>query len=409
MSSTADRHKHAPLPPSASGRWMRCAPSMAYVRALIDAKIIKKRVSGEAAQKGTRIHTWGEQFVRWMLKGKATTGVKGDADELDQARAYAQFVVDFIQEVGDLYGEVLEYGIEDKGVVSENCWGHRDFWVRTAKWLFVVDLKTGYEEVDPDSSQLKIYAHDIVERFEPDNVSLIIYQPNANQAQPARDKQYTLAEYRREMRAILSAEKASASWFGKPYRRMEAELVAGDHCGWCDALGVCPAARRHAQLISKESFMPVASSKKSVARPAASPPEPSLLTAAQLGEILERADMFQRWLEQVRVRALELIKMNKGVPGWKAVAKRTRYAWNQSATPAQIAKAVGLKPADVVETRTLSPGKVKAKVPKKMHQKLDKLTWRPYDVTIARESDRRPAINSSKLSFQPVALDEEED
>lgn len=408
MSSTPDRHTHALLPPSASGRWMACAPSMAYVRALIEAKIIRKRKSGPAAEKGTRIHTWGEQFIKWIRAGKKTDGVKGDKDELEQAKAYAQYCVEMLEELDELYG-VVAFGIEDRAVVdAKYCWGHRDFWVLTKRKLHVLDLKTGFEEVNPDSSQLMIYAKDLVDKHLPSEVVLHIFQPNANEGDPVRSHPMSLREFNKKFDAIETAMDKSVTYFGKPYRAMEADLVAGDHCSWCDALGVCPVARKHAQAVSKESFAPA---KKGTALEVAKAraPDPGILTPAQIGEILERLPMFERWVDQVRVRALELIKMNKPVPGFKAVAKQTRYAWEKTASPTKVAKALRLRTDQVVETKMLSPSKVKALLPAKQKEKVNKFTWRPFEVTIARDSDRRPAINSSKLSFEPVSLVEEED
>lgn len=138
-------------------------------------------------------------------------------------------------------------------------------------------------------------------------------------------------------------------------------------------------------------------------------PATANLTPEQVGEVLERAAGFMDWLAAVKVHALELMQKGHHVPGMKAVAKNTRYAWNKNLTPAQIAKALGLKPADIQEMKLKSPSKVKKMLKAGDQAKVGKLTWRPFEVTLAPESDRRTAIPSTKISFEPVHRGEEEE
>ncbi len=147
-----------------------------------------------------------------------------------------------------------------------------------------------------------------------------------------------------------------------------------------------------------------------VARSYDSPPLPSTMAPDEVALILERAPMFQAWLDAVKVHALELMQKGIAVPGYKAVPKMTRFAWNRELTPAIIAKKLGLKREQVVEERTLSPSKVKKLMTAaKGKSRVDELTWRPFEVTVAKESDRRMALPSTKISFQPVSREENDD
>lgn len=253
-----DDREHALLPPSASSRWIACPPSMAYVAMLVEAKHIKKRVSGDAARRGTRIHKWGEQFIKWIIDGKKTTSVEGDKTELEEAREYAKFCVKQLNDERDVVSNDVRYGVEDKAIVDEDyCWGSRDFWFFSAGTLTVMDLKTGREPVViKGNTQLLIYAMDKFYELAPEFVRLLIFQPNSDEGGEAdREYVYTADEMSAHARKINGYIEKARSWFGrKSYRDLEDNLVAGDHCGWCDALGVCPKARAFNAKVSKGAF-----------------------------------------------------------------------------------------------------------------------------------------------------------
>lgn len=148
--------------------------------------------------------------------------------------------------------------------------------------------------------------------------------------------------------------------------------------------------------------LPVPKTGKQVA-----PPVPDTMTPEQVATVLARGPVFFAWFDAVKIHALELMQKGVVLPGFKAVAKQTRFAWNQGLTAQKIAKTLNLKPDDVQETRTLSPSKVRAKAKGKFKDKVNGLTWRPFAVTIARQGDKRVAIPSTKISFQPIHREEE--
>ncbi len=210
---------HAPLPPSASSRWIACPPSMAYVQMLVAARVIKQRVSGESAKRGTRIHTWGEQFIKWMVLGKKTTGVKGDPGELQEARDYATFCVDQLERAYIITDRSnVQYGVEDRAIVDERyCWGSRDFWFYAADRLTVLDLKSGREPVVIEgNTQLLIYALDKFYELAPAEVELLIWQPNSDEGgDPDRSFVYTAAQMSEHARKINGYVEVARNWFGR--------------------------------------------------------------------------------------------------------------------------------------------------------------------------------------------------
>lgn len=396
---------HAPLPPSASSRWLACAPSQGYIKRLVEAKTIKKRESGPAAQRGTRIHEHGEQFVRWLLAGKKIDSFKaGDPEEIAEAKDYARYVMRKRDELEQLYGPV-SMGVEDRAVMVDGvCWGSRDVWLLAGRHLCIVDLKTGREPVCAQgNTQEIIYAFDLVEKHDPKTIELCVWQPNASDGlEPERSYVYRRAAYGREAQKIVQGVREAAKWLDRS-RGHEKHLSAGDHCGWCDALGVCPAARERNLAISSEKFAPVPIDRTSL-------PDTAVLEADQVAEILRRAPMFQAWLDAVQTRALELSSKGKKVPGFKVVQKVTRRAWDSRRTDAQIARTLGLRIEQVTKTVRLSPAEVEKQLDKRGKEKLSALVFRPEGLpTIVPESDRRAPMLATKINFHPVSREEEID
>lgn len=396
---------HAPLPPSASGRWLKCLPSQGYIRRLIADKIIKKRESGPAAQRGTRIHEHGEQFIKWLLLGKKIDNFsKGDPGELAEAREYAYYVMRKRDELETLYGKVT-MNVEDKAVLLDKiCWGSRDVWMKAGSHLCIIDLKSGREPVVvKGNTQEIIYAADLVGEHDPKTVELCVWQPNATDGlAPERSYTYKRKEYDALLGAVKIGVGHAAVWLDKK-KGHEEHLVAGDHCGWCDALGVCPKARERNLEISSKKFEPVPLHR-------AEPPPPATLEADQVAEIMRRAPMFMAWLEAVNVRALELMSKGKAVPGFKVVPKMTRRAWESKYTDAQIARKLGMNVKELTKTVRLSPAEVEKNLDKAGKQKLGMLVFKPEGMpVVVPESDRRVPMLATKISFTPVSNEEDDD
>lgn len=393
---------HAPLPPSASGRWLKCTPSQGYIKRLIERKTITKRKSGAAAERGTRIHELGEQFIKWLLDGKKIDSYRtGDPGEIAEAKDYAHFVMRKRNELELLHGEV-SVGVEDRAVmIHELCWGSRDVWLVADKHVCVVDLKSGYEPVTvEDNTQMIIYASDLVAKYDPDTVEVCIWQPNAmDMLGPERSHIYTRAEYDKILAEVHAGAVVAGTWLEQK-KGHEEHLVAGDHCSWCDALGVCPKAYSRNMEISSKKFEPVPIHR-------ASPPPVAALEADQVAEIMRRAPLFLSWLEAVETRALELESKGKKVPGFKVVPKITRWAWQSKFTDAQIARGLGINVKELTKTVRLSPSDAKKMLDKRGQQKLAKYIFKPEGLpTVVPDSDRRTPLLATRINFTPISKEE---
>lgn len=399
-----DGRGHAPLPPSASSRWLKCAPSQGYIKRLLDKKVITPRVSGPAAERGTRIHEEGERIIALMLKGKTVTKPKKVAqDEHDEAFDYARYVLTKRDDLALLYHGEQELGVEDRAIFVEDlCWGSRDVWILTGQHLCVIDLKTGREPVYPEGNpQEIIYAVDIVERCNPKTIELCIWQPNASDGRPPeRSFTYSREAFEAEAAKIRSGVDVAAKWLDKK-RGHEKDLVAGDHCRWCDALGVCPSARDRNLATSQKEFLPVAVDKMSA------PPAPDVLSPEQVAEIMRRAPEFKAWLDAIEVRALELASKGSVPPGFKVVERITHRAFKPEYTDAQIARGIGLKTPDIQKTVRLPITQIEKMLPAKGKEKLQKFIFKPPGLpVIVADSDRRVPMLATHINFTPVSDEE---
>lgn len=407
-----DDREHAPLPPSASKRWLSCPPSQGYVRRLIEKGTIRKRESGPAAQRGTRIHEIAEPWLRALLanpKARYKPAAKADKAEVAEARAYVEFCLRRWEQAKELDPKA-RCGVEHRSTVTEECWGSCDFWIFAAKRFTSIDLKSGRESVETDgNTQLLIYALGSVmeNAFVVREVELCLWQPNAFDGHdPERGVVYDQKRFTEEVKRI-KAGIAEATRFLDPHiadvETYLARLVAGEHCGWCDALGVCPEARRRNSEISSKNFAPVPIDR-------AEPPLPATLEPDQVAEIMRRAPMFVAWLEAVQTRALELMHKGQRVPGFKVVQKITRRAWKEEWTDAKICRDLGINVKELTKTVRLSPAQVEELLDKQQKERLKRMLFKPEgDPVVVADSDRRVPLLATKINFQPVSREEETD
>jgi hypothetical protein len=158
----------------------------------------------------------------------------------------------------------------------------------------------------------------------------------------------------------------------KQAERPDAALKIGEHCRWCAAKPICPlmtgAVDRAAQTQIKE------------------------LDAAQLGQMLERAQMLEDWISDLRALAMQVLESGNLVPGFKLVQKRATRKWADDERAKQ-ALLAHLPSEDVIETTVVSPAQAEKKLKKlKLPLPDDLVVSVSTGNTMAPESDPRPAV-----------------
>ena len=184
--------------------------------------------------------------------------------------------------------------------------------------------------------------------------------------QPPKIKRWVTSfdRVRQFERELTYAVKQSA----KP----DAPLKIGDHCRWCAAKPICPlmtgAVDRATQTQIKE------------------------LDVTQLGDMLQRADVLEDWISDLRALALQVLESGNPVPGYKLVQKRATRQWKDEESAKQ-ALLQHLSMTDVMETYLISPAQAEKKLKKlKLPMPDDQIISVSSGTTLAPESDPRPAV-----------------
>jgi hypothetical protein len=158
----------------------------------------------------------------------------------------------------------------------------------------------------------------------------------------------------------------------KQSAKPDAPLKIGDHCRWCAAKPICPlmtgAVDRAMQAQIKE------------------------LDVTQLGDMLQRADVLEDWISDLRALALQVLESGNPVPGYKLVQKRATRQWKDEESAKQ-ALLKHLSMTDVMETYLISPAQAEKKLKKlKLPMPDDQIISVSSGTTLAPESDPRPAV-----------------
>jgi hypothetical protein len=155
--------------------------------------------------------------------------------------------------------------------------------------------------------------------------------------------------------------------------KVNAPLHVGDHCRWCAAKPICPemtgAADRALAKQVKE------------------------LDAAQLGQMLVKADLLEDWIKDLRALAFTALEKGGSVPGYKLVAKRGVRKWIDEADAQRVLRELGLSDDEIIDKSMASPAAIE-KVLKKQKKPLPEGICNSVSsgTTIAPVDDPRPAV-----------------
>ena len=125
---------------------------------------------------------------------------------------------------------------------------------------------------------------------------------------------------------------------------------------------------------------------------------PESLTAQQISELLDKADVIETWLKAVRAYAQELIEAGDYIPGWKLVPKRGTRKWKDERMVKQRLASEGL--SGFLTEDLLSPAQVD-KLAKKQGLQLDLfdlIISESSGVNLTRETDKQVSATASAKS-----------
>ena len=397
---------HSSLSPSAAGRWIACPGSIA-----LSAKCPPQPASIHAAE-GTVAHDLAYQ----LLVGKATHAalvnrigetvmqdgfeIEITEDMVDGAKMYHDSVWGHITEIRQSRGGVKQAPVHMKAEervcassVSPDLWGTSDctFW-QNGNVLEVVDYKygKGVPVEATGNKQMLIYAiaamDSAAKSWAFDKVRLTVVQPRAPHAEgPVRTWEISVAELKKYAAEIKKAVVATAE--------PNPKTVAGAHCRWCPAKGICPAMLGAAQKAVAADFDTIPSPGRVL--------DASSLTMEQALNALAWEDTVGEFFKALRSRLEAELQMGRAVPGWKLVEGKSNRQWTEET---QVVKELGplLGDAIYVERKVKSPAQIEKLVGK---GKVDHLTMKPAGkIVMVEESDPRPAVETAGVAGDFEAL-----
>lgn len=373
---------HAILSPSGASRWLACTPSARLEQQFSDK-------AGTAAAEGTLAHSLGELIIRYKTKQIIKTAYEKKlaeikADKLyepamfDYAEDYAVYVLEqlstaqahtkdallFIEEKIDLTDYIPEgFGTGDAAVIAD---GVLDF----------TDLKygKGVPVSAVDNKQMMLYGLGMLKKFDflydIHTVRMTIYQPRL-------DSISTFEISATDLKHWAETElkpKAELAFKG------EGEFAPGVNCRFCKAAGSCKANAEFNLQLAKHDFA-----------------DPKLLTDEEVSAILDREDLFTKWLTAVKDNALfEAVTNGKKWPNYKLVEGRSNRIYVDEEKVAETLKAKGLAEDKIYTKKLVGITAMEKELTKPVfNDLLGSLVIKPAGkAALVPATDKRPELNS---------------
>lgn len=402
---------HSKYGGSVIGRVIACPGSVAL------CETVPAKGSSSYAEEGTLAHG----FAEYMLKNGdrtaadyigATLDAKPDAKPLtDEMAAAIQVYLDSVwaefdkTKDAELYVE-KGFELEIDSAEPGEVFGTNDAMVYhpSTGRLVVFDYKhgVGVSVTAEDNAQLKFYAAGAVftNDWQVNELVLTIVQPRARDVDEigaVREWPFDmveLLEFKAEVNAgIICAKSPSA------------KLATGSWCRWCDAAVVCPA--KQADAVS--GFGDVQIDIETISTEHL--PDPKDLVPERLSKIVAGISILNAYANQCQEYLEALLMQGIEVPGWKVVEKIGRAKWitDEQAIAGNLEILFGLD-EDLIRPRKLTTigevekllkgaGASKAEID---DFKLANTLKESSGLTIAQESDHRPAVNAAERAFGDV-------
>ncbi len=359
---------HAILSPSSSERWINCPPSAMENAAQTDT-------GSSYAQQGTDAHALCEYKVKKALGYK----VRDPTDDLEYfdeemaecSDAYYEFIMEQVAAAKQTCPDpqvMVEQRLDFTRWVAES-FGTADCIIVADGTMTIVDFKYGLGIlVDAENnSQMRMYALGALNLFEAlydiQTVRMCIFQPRRNNVSVA---EVTKDELLRWADDVLIPAAALAA-------QGEGEYKAGKHCQFCKIKATCRKRAEYNLQLAQYDFA-----------------VPDTLAADEISMILDRADTFIGWVNDVKDYALEQAIRGKQYPGYKIVEGCSNRRYTNPDAVAAVVTDAGYDPYERKLMGVTAMTKLLGS--KKFNTLLGSLIEKPQGKpTLVPESDKRPA------------------
>lgn len=402
-----DRPAHSKLGGSCAYRYLMCPGSVDLCEEVEDTTT-SYALEGTAAHELAReCHAKKVSPYSYINGGTVTVEDEdtGEQIEYEVTADMASAVMVYLQEVTALENQLgVEAGIEQTfhmDWIDDELWGKNDCKISLDfDTLHIWDYKHGagvfvdavYPQpktyfcggVSDKNPQIMYYALGAIGPTNEHNVMNIeggIIQPRiACQEGVARKFNVSLEELYRWRDEILIPGIAAT-------RQPNAPLIPGDHCQFCNAIGICPKVALEATKTA--GIVPAAK----VFSETVVFPDPKDLTPEQRCNLYLFSTAFGKWMEAVKKQTNKDALAGVNFPGLKVVLGNTKRDWiDPDAAETAVVKLIGV---DAYVSKFVSPAQAEKKLKDegKDPEVITKLIKSTRGKTVALESDKRKAIN----------------
>ena len=387
--------KHALLSASTAHRWLNCTPS-----AVLESYEDVEECSVYAAE-GTAAHSLAEIKLSYFFKllndeqyaekleafkNNEETGIYYTKDLEEYVDMYVSFIKTQVDEMGEDVELAFEVRVDFSNVVPDG-FGTADAVLvsQSTGIAHIVDLKfgKGVPVTAKDNPQLRLYAVGILNEF--DNIKKVymtIFQPRLDNLDTdsisTRDLMVWAYEYVRPK--ALEAYKGEGILF-----------PTESACRFCKLKGKCKARADMQMAVAKKEFNIVDDRANLV----------QSLSPEQLREIMDVAPAFVDWFKSVQSYVLGQLVRGVKIPGYKLVEGRSNRVITDEEKVKEILLSVGLRESEITKPQELlSITNLEKLIGKKLFGELcNEYLIKPMGkLTLAKEDDRRPEVNTLELA-----------
>lgn len=408
----SDGRKHSRYGGSSAPRYMNCPGSVA----LNDATPAPP--SGAYADRGTAAHHLAEVCLRRNCHPTIFLGKEMLRQEVDQAMC--DEIVIYLNEVETEIAQSStsqvfieqDIALDVKGAEPGEVFSRLDCAVYHPELarLRVFDFKGGFQDVEPDTAQIKLYAAMLL-LSKPDwkikTIVCTIVQPGSL-GDDVKDFHFGTVDLLEFMGDVEKAIAAS--------KQPDAPLKVGPWCAkaYCNAFaaGTCPAVEAAALAGIGMDFGEMKPASVAEITPDVLP-DLTKLDLSQLAKIVDGLDFLTAWANRAQQYLEAMVMAGAQAPGWKVVDKIGRAKWVDD--PAEVAGYLDMlfdiPPAQVMPPKliTITEATTRLKAAGATKEQIEdfKLKFTVKESsgrTIARSSDRRPAVDVVAADFAGVKV-----
>ena len=389
--------QHALLSASTAHRWLYCTPS---------ARLEQEEGIEECsvyAEEGTAAHALAEIKLSYVFGKIGPVAYKDKLDEWHTTPEYEkyylqefeEFVDDYVSFVMSQTDELDKYHIYFEVRVNfsnfvPQGFGTSDVIIVTNEMIHIIDLKfgQGVPVSAINNPQLRLYALGALNLFPlAKTVKMTICQPRLASTDTEEMSKKDLLDWGINV-VVPRAEEAIKG---------EGKLQASEKaCKFCKVRAKCKArADRQLELAQKE--FEVADLKENLVQN---------MSDERIAEILDIAPAFIDWFKDVQAYALGQLVQGRHIPGYKLVEGRSIRQITDENKALDILVNAGFKRDELLSKPELLGISALEKIvgKKNLSELLKDYIVKPTGkLTLAPESDRRPAVNTLELAQEEFA------